>query len=85
MCARSDDQSERLDSELEAVRKAVPETSLMANTGVKLETVTEMMDVAEGSVIGTPFNERWENLESCDPRRVERFMECVLKSKITYK
>src|SRR4030095_203439 len=40
-------------SDLEAVKKALPSTPVLANTGVKHETVADVMRVADGCIVGS--------------------------------
>ena len=67
-------------SELAAVREVLPETPLLANTGVNLETVREIMKVADGCVIGTHLKKDGNTWNPVDVERVKRFMDKVTQS-----
>ena len=66
-------------SQLRAVRTALPDTTVMANTGVNLDNVGDVMDLADGCVIGTHFKRDGITWNEVDPDRVARFMEKVNK------
>ncbi|MEE3122109.1 MAG: BtpA/SgcQ family protein [SAR324 cluster bacterium] len=67
-------------SELAAVREVLPETPLLANTGVNLETVREIMKVADGCVIGTHLKKDGNTWNPVDVERVKRFMDKVTQT-----
>ncbi len=58
----------------EAVRGEVP---VMANTGVTLATVADILAVADGCVVGTHFKRDGVTWNPVDAARVQRFMEAV--------
>lgn len=58
----------------EAVRGQVP---VMANTGVTLATVADILAVADGCVVGTHFKRDGVTWNPVDAARVQRFMEAV--------
>ena len=62
---------------LRAVKEAVPDTVVLANTGCRLETVERQLSIADGAVVGTWFKHggRFEN--QTDEARVRAFMEKV--------
>jgi uncharacterized protein len=62
-------------SNLKAVRDAVPATPLMANTGVNIDNVTDIMSIADGCVIGTHFKIDGDTWKAVDAGRVNRFMD----------
>ncbi len=62
-------------SNLVAVRDAMPDTPLFANTGVNIDNVTEIMRVADGCVIGTHFKVGGDTWNAVDQDRVLRFMD----------
>ena len=64
-------------SELASVRKVIPDTPLLANTGVNLETVKDIFQVADGCVIGTHLKKDGNTWNPVDPERVKRFMDTV--------
>ena len=60
---------------LKKVKEAVPDTVVLANTGVSLQNVGEQLAVADGAVVGTTFklDGRFEN--HVDQSRVQAFMD----------
>ena len=40
-------------TDLEAVKKALPDTPVLANTGVKHATVADVLKVADGCIVGS--------------------------------
>jgi predicted TIM-barrel enzyme len=64
-------------SDLTAVRGALPDTPLLANTGVNLDNVEMIMKHADGCVIGTHFKVDGNTWNPVDGARVRRFMDKV--------
>lgn len=64
-------------SVLKAVREAVTEVPVFANTGVNLENVAEVFSMANGCIIGTHFKYEGITWNAVDPARVARFMDKV--------
>jgi membrane complex biogenesis BtpA family protein len=64
-------------SVLKAVREAVTEVPVFANTGVNLENVAEVFGMANGCIIGTHFKYEGITWNAVDPARVARFMDKV--------
>ncbi len=64
-------------SDLAAVRDALPDTPLFANTGVTLDTAAEVFRYADGCVIGTHLKVDGDTWKPVDPDRVQRFMDHV--------
>jgi membrane complex biogenesis BtpA family protein len=64
-------------SDLARVKAAVPETPVFANTGVRLDTVEEILSTADGCVVGTHFKVEGDTWKPVDPARVGRFMDHV--------
>lgn len=62
-------------SNLTSVRAALPDTPLLANTGVNLDNVEAIMSVADGCVIGTHFKVDGNTWNAVDGARVRRFMD----------
>lgn len=61
------------------VKEAVPDTVVLANTGVRLENLREQLSVADGAVVGTAFKFSGVFEKHVDIERVKRFMEEVRK------
>ncbi len=61
-------------SELEAVKAALPDTPVLANTGVKHDTVSEVLKVADGCVVGSSLKVDGDTWNPVDPERAAEFM-----------
>lgn len=62
---------------LRQVKAAVPETVVLANTGVRLSNVDEMLAVADGAIVGTTFKQDGYIWNDVDSDRVKAFMDKV--------
>jgi membrane complex biogenesis BtpA family protein len=62
---------------LETIKRAVPDTPVFANTGVRIENVEEQLRFADGAVIGTAFKEGGDTWNPTDASRVKALMEKV--------
>ncbi len=60
---------------LRQVKAAVPDTPVLANTGVRVENVEEQLAVADGAVVGTTFKRDGYIWNEVDPKRVKALME----------
>lgn len=58
-------------------KAAIPETPVLANTGVKIETVRQTLTIADGVIVGTGLKYNGYTWNPVDPERVKRFMEEV--------
>lgn len=58
-------------------KAAVPDTPVLANTGVKIETVRATLAVADGVIVGTGLKHDGYTWNPVDPERVRRFMDEV--------
>ena len=65
--------------DLEAVKKAVPQVSVLSNTGVSIENVAKILAIADGAVVGTTLKKDGITWNPVDQDRVARFMEVVNK------
>lgn len=61
-------------SDLEAVKKALPETPVLANTGVKHATVADVMKTADGCIVGSSLKVDGDTWNPIDPERAAEFM-----------
>ena len=61
-------------SDLEAVKRVLPDTPVLANTGVKHETVAEVLRVADGCVVGSALKVGGDTWKPVDPERAADFM-----------
>jgi len=64
-------------SDLRSVKEAVGEVPVFANTGVRIDTVADILKIADGCVIGTHFKVDGNTWNAVDPDRVKRFMDKV--------
>ncbi len=64
-------------SVLKRVKDAVPNTVVLANTGVRLENVEQQLAIADGAVIGTTFKKDGIFENHVDEARVRAFMNKV--------
>jgi uncharacterized protein len=55
-------------------KAAVPQTPVLANTGVKIETVRQTLSIADGVIVGTGLKQDGYTWNPVDPQRVKRFM-----------
>ncbi len=67
--------------QLRAAKEAVPETPVLANTGVRLDTVHDILRVADGAIVGTTFKRHGVTWNSVDPDRAGAFMEVVRRQR----
>lgn len=64
-------------SDLQAVREAVSEVPVFANTGVNIDNVRDVLSLADGVIIGTHFKVDGNTWNPVDPARARRFMDVV--------
>ena len=64
-------------SDLEAVKTALPDTPVMANTGVKHDTVADVLRVADGCIVGSSLKVDGDTWNAVDPDRAADFMARV--------
>jgi uncharacterized protein len=64
-------------SDLKKVKAAVQGRLVFANTGVNIDNVADILEVADGCVIGTHFKECGDTWAPVDGDRVKRFMNRV--------
>jgi predicted TIM-barrel enzyme len=62
-------------SDLEAVKKALPSTPVLANTGVKHATVGDVLRVADGCIVGSSLKVDGNTWNPVDPDRAADFMQ----------
>ena len=61
-------------SDLEAVKNIIPETPVLANTGVKLDNVEETLNISDGVIIGSSLKVDGNTWNAVDPNRAKDFM-----------
>jgi hypothetical protein len=62
-------------SDLEAVKRVLPDTPVLANTGVKHATVADVLRVADGCVVGSALKVDGHTWNAVDPARAKDFMD----------
>jgi uncharacterized protein len=68
-------------SELEAVKKALPDTPVLANTGVKHATVADVLGVADGCIVGSSLKVDGNTWNPVDPERAAEFMRLARQAR----
>ncbi|KMW58940.1 putative nucleoside triphosphatase [Candidatus Rhodobacter oscarellae] len=61
-------------SDLEAVKAALPDTPVLANTGVKHDTVADVLRIADGCIVGSSLKVDGDTWKPVDPDRAQEFM-----------
>jgi membrane complex biogenesis BtpA family protein len=61
-------------SDLKAVKQALPDTPVLANTGVKHATVAEVLKAADGCIVGSSLKVDGDTWKPVDPERAKDFM-----------
>ncbi len=64
-------------SDLEAVKRVLPDTPVMANTGVKHDTIADVLRVADGCIVGSALKVDGHTWNAVDPDRAADFMNRV--------
>jgi predicted TIM-barrel enzyme len=64
---------------LKTVRDAVPDVVVLANTGVTIDNVRDILAIADGMVIGTHFKVDGNTWIPVDRGRVKPFVDAVAK------
>jgi membrane complex biogenesis BtpA family protein len=68
-------------SDLKAVKKALPTTPVLANTGVKHATVADVLKVADGCIVGSSLKVDGHTWNAVDPERAAEFMRIVRQAR----
>lgn len=63
--------------DLEAVKRVLPDTPVLANTGVKHATVADVLKVADGCIVGSALKVDGNTWNKVDPDRAKDFMDRV--------
>jgi membrane complex biogenesis BtpA family protein len=64
-------------ADLRAAKEAAPETPVLANTGVKAETVAQILAIADGALVGTTLKRDGITWNPVDRDRAMRFMDAA--------
>jgi uncharacterized protein len=70
-------------SDLEAVKRVLPNTPVLANTGVKHATVADVLKVADGCIVGSALKVGGDTWAPVDPERAKDFMDRARKARGT--
>ena len=63
--------------DLEAVKAVLPNTPVLANTGVKHSTIADVLRVADGCIVGSALKIGGDTWAAVDPDRAKDFMDKV--------
>ncbi|MEQ9037710.1 MAG: BtpA/SgcQ family protein [Silicimonas sp.] len=63
--------------DLEAVKAVLPDVPVMANTGVKHDTVADVLKIADGCIVGSALKVDGDTWKAIDPERARDFMDRV--------
>ena len=66
-------------NDLESVKNVLPLIPVLANTGVKLDNVRDILDVADGAIVGSSLKIDGNTWNEVDPERAKTFMDTVRK------
>lgn len=69
-------------SDLSAVKAVLPNTPVMANTGVKHDTIAEVLSIADGCVVGSSIKVDGDTWNAIDPERARRFMKLAIDARV---
>ncbi len=61
--------------DLEAVKRVLPDTPVLANTGVKHDTVADVLALADGCIVGSSLKIDGDTWKPVDPDRARSFMD----------
>ena len=64
-------------SELKKVKNLIPDTPVLANTGVKIENVEDILSITDGIIIGSSLKIDGNTWNTVDPKRASDFMNKV--------
>jgi predicted TIM-barrel enzyme len=70
-------------SDLNAVKAVLPDTPVLANTGVKHDTVKDVLAIADGCVVGSSLKVKGDTWQPVDADRALDFMERVRRLRQT--
>ncbi|MDC9823953.1 BtpA/SgcQ family protein [Devosia sp. ZB163] len=67
--------------DLEAVKRVLPTTPVLANTGVKHATVADVLKIADGCIVGSSLKVDGDTWKAVDPDRAAEFMRLVRQAR----
>jgi membrane complex biogenesis BtpA family protein len=62
---------------LRAAKDAVPNTPVIANTGVRAETIADIFKVADGAIVGTSLKRDGNTWNEVEPDRAKRLVDAA--------
>jgi uncharacterized protein len=68
-------------SDLEAVKRVLPDTPVLANTGVRHDTVADVLRVADGCIVGSSLKVDGDTWNPVDPERAAEFMRLARQAR----
>jgi membrane complex biogenesis BtpA family protein len=68
-------------ADLEAVKRVLPGTPVLANTGVKHATVAEVLRIADGCIVGSSLKVDGNTWNAVDPGRARDFMRIAREAR----
>lgn len=68
-------------SDLAAVKQVLPDTPVLANTGVRHTTIAEVMKIADGCIVGSSLKVDGNTWNAVDPKRAAAFMDQARKAR----
>jgi membrane complex biogenesis BtpA family protein len=68
-------------SDLREAKAAVPGTPVLANTGVRAEHLAEILEIADGVIVGTSLKVDGITWNPVDPARAARFMDTARQAR----
>jgi membrane complex biogenesis BtpA family protein len=68
-------------SDIASVKNALPDTPVLANTGVKHATVADVLDIADGCIVGSSLKVDGHTWNPVDPDRAAEFMELARRAR----
>jgi membrane complex biogenesis BtpA family protein len=68
-------------SDLDAVKRVLPTTPVLANTGVKHTTVADVLKIADGCIVGSSLKVDGHTWNAVDPDRAAEFMRIVRQAR----
>jgi len=64
-------------SDLVAAKEAVPDTTVVANTGVRADSIADIFAVADAVIVGTSLKVDGNTWNAVDPARAQRLMDAA--------
>ena len=66
-------------SDLKSVKEVLPDTPVLANTGVKYETLENVLRISDGCIVGSSLKVKGDTWQAVDPKRAKDFMQRAKK------